>query len=459
MPTHGAALQAEITRLQSLIHDQYTSVFPPLSDSYFSPYGDRTIVSLQFPRFAEGELTPQKTKWHKSKPKHLKKATDFGLVITQNYIFRKNVRDYGNFSKIFANSASSQTVLQDFAKLLLTNENEKKSKRENSKKAGKTAQGLSNLLNVDILTGLDSPGYQIPPIPISAHPSAWQWGWKSPLPPPKSPTFAIVLLESRVKMNDSESTTSSQDLVSFTNGSLIFPALSNPQELSHVPFILRKKGDIHHIFSSPDKNALHPNLSPYEKDTLLSFLSLVEGLHTDSHADGVAGLERVKQLANSLNRARLPVSNIFADDPLEKEEEAARQTRWLYTSTVAIRKLSPPKEIKLYPVVFPVPIIDSYREHPLNVVEWPNDPYGAYATLPLGGIEPVIQPAAIQVQPLFSDALLSAAAPALVQVLEGGNGQNYGQNEQLNNFYQRHIQQEQEQGGQSSSSYFYRTIK
>lgn len=482
--THGAALQAEVERLQRL-----NEVFPPSGDSYFSPYGDRTIVALQFPRFAESRqfgggdspgLPILATDYYgvpiygpPRKPlrkitKHLKKAKDFGVILSQNYIYRKNVRDYGNFSKVFENGRPSQEILQDVAKMLVASAQMKASSSKSSSGGG-VPNSLASLLNLDVLDGLSQgPGYDLPPI----HPQRWDWDSKKRSKP--IPSFVLVAIESRVKLSRKEPGTPGEEL-SLTNGSLLFPSPSNPNRLTHIPFILRQPGDVNSVFdgagdessSSYGSEGKLKGLIPQEKAHLLSFLQLAEGLHSDGHEDGKERLGRVRKMSDSLTRLRLPQTNQFMDDPLEEEESKARETYWLVTTTIGLRSVTPPPPKKLYPVVTLVPIVDSYREHPLNIIDVGGPLVPLLAPLP----PPVILE---ERQPEFGEEFI---APTFLQ--QGHPAQlNYPElhystlpDQQEQQKQDRALPQVQDtylsavvspplaNSGSSSSSYFYRTIK
>lgn len=211
------------------------------------------------------------------------------MIISQNYVYRRNVRDYQNFSKPFQNGAPSSQILQELGRTLVR------------KLSG---SGSSNLGLASALGNFDRTE-------------------NSKL----LPSFSLVGIESRVKISKS-----SRSEVSFTNGTLFF---GTGRKLGQIPFILKEGETMEQVIGE----GVMAN-----KEDHSSFLELVGGLQADVHEDGRERLGRVRRLSDSLIRPRLPKIKDLLEDHLQKEEATARDTLWLVTTTIGVRTISPKED-------------------------------------------------------------------------------------------------------------------
>lgn len=386
-------------------------VFPSHRESYFTPYGDRVVAALQFPVYTPEFLqktptTPPPPPTYGppptspadtyglplpsqnvtpsdlygppdllygpppppllyGPPPNLKVVTppplqdDKAVIISQNFVARRNPRYRGAPEVLFQVPRSSQSVMADIAKMFAVSQQVKEIERQ---KTPNKESGVNPVLKSE--DGQTEYG-----------PPPQQPGW---IPPKPRRTFAFISLETRTKVDEGETTRQATKKYTFSNGSLILPSAEGPKTLHVVPFILRdnERSLNASIFRGYEEQMQH--LDPSEMRKLLAFLKLLRGVHDDAFQDCNTSLERIRRYSEELKRPRAPDARLLYNDTAEAmaDYERARRIHWQYTSTVGLRELTiVPPPIKLVPVYGLAPVVTPVYGPPVVVA----DPFPVYS--------------------------------------------------------------------------------
>jgi len=349
--------------------------FPEPFQSYWVPYGDRTVAAMSFPVITHDLFTPVvikevilplgKAKSLYKKHKVMQPKSDFGVVVSRNSVLKRNFRDYMRLNLYEGDSRAPDELVLDVAK----NFAQSRSFRKNRK------------------------------------------------------TFVIVAFESHLKTpfrGELSGTVGGSPVLH--NGTIIFPSKVKDGHLTTIPFTVKNLQEVEDIIGEYTASDWRNSWSDLNHETMQtkSFIKLLAGIHKDTFEDGRDAMERFHRRSSSLQRPyfSVPVELVLGpntnetreerEDRLQREqilqtESRFRNEAWFSTSTIGIRSISPPQFVEnLVPVVpdypdipyLPLPqpvdhikVVENkppvhyhqHQSHWNNSVKLPNNVYGYHA--------------------------------------------------------------------------------
>lgn len=321
-------------------------VFPPPQSEI--PFGERTILMVRFPPVPEqkkkefiklsttydidGGITfggprwlsfgtpfdPWDHPWNHEPPKekvHTRlvyaeadKASSYGVIISQNFVYRPSIRFTNTDPKLLAKNQGDllnggPSIVAQLAKAL--------------------AEG-NRITNSYYLSKNLLQGKQ----------------WASPA---KKPPFVIVHLDTYTKKKNETKAFGLNDDVeaNYANGTIIYPTQNNPNILASTKFEFHNAHEIDQIFDKPLAILGHGYgwgdvpVHPKGIREIRNFMQLMYKVHQEAHGAGRTKVDDLRKLGDELQRPAFNDSK-----PLLRDQIADRSVNWLHTSSVGIRSLS-----------------------------------------------------------------------------------------------------------------------
>lgn len=321
-------------------------VFPPPQSEV--PFGERTILMVRFPPVPEdhrkdtirlskeydidGGITFGGPRWlsfgkpfdpfdhpwyHTTPPPHkptkyvlaeAEKPSGYGVIISQNFIYKPTIR--------FTNSDPKHL-----------------------------AKHKGDLLNggPSIVTQLAKALAEGNRISNSYYLSKNVWQGKTWANPEMKRPFVIVHLDSYTKKaNETGHLGLDEDIeANYANGTIIYPTKNDPNILASTKFEFHNAHEIDHIFEKPLAILGHGHgwgkvpVYPKGIKEIKNFLRLMYKVHMEQHERAKKKAIELKKVGDKLERPALAGSK-----PLLRDQIADRSTTWFHTTSVGIRSLS-----------------------------------------------------------------------------------------------------------------------